>query len=60
MKSMKSKWYQNWFIHNMISHPLSEVVYQLAKRILNDSIAEEWCGKIHDATVPIERGNGRG
>lgn len=41
-----------WAPHNLIAHPLSEVLYQLgAER------ASEW---VHDATIPPrERGEGR-
>lgn len=53
------KIYKNWFVHNMIGHPLSEVAYWLfllfgAKR------AFEISGQIHDATLPVDHLNGRG
>jgi hypothetical protein len=42
-----------WTIHNVVAHPLSEILYQLG--------AEEVGNKIHDATVPDHwKGDGRG
>ncbi len=42
-----------WMPHNLIAHPLSEVLFQLG--------FEELSNKLHDATVPThEKGTGRG
>jgi len=44
---------QNWTVHNMFAHPLSEVAYLLG--------FHELCGMIHDATIPDHKeGEGRG
>ena len=45
--------YRNWTFHNLIAHPLSEVLYLLGFKKLS--------GRVHDATVPDhEPGTGRG
>jgi hypothetical protein len=42
-----------WTAHNLIAHPLSEVLFQVGLRKLSD--------KVHDITVPShEAGTGRG
>jgi hypothetical protein len=42
-----------WTAHNLIAHPLSEVLFQVGLRKLSD--------KVHDITVPDhEAGTGRG
>ena len=42
-----------WTAHNLIAHPLSEVLFQVGLRKLSD--------KVHDITVPEhEAGTGRG
>ena len=42
-----------WTLHNVIAHPLSELVYQLGW--------EDLSHRIHDRTVPVhEKGTGRG
>ena len=42
-----------WTIHNLVAHPLSELVYQIG--------FEQASNQIHDATVPThKRGTGRG
>ena len=44
---------RSWPVHNLIAHPLSEVVHLLGFTILS--------GRIHDATVPDHTpGEGRG
>ena len=49
-----SRMLKNWTVHNLISHPLSEVVYLLTRR-------EDWAGWVHDITVPDHnKGTGRG
>lgn len=42
-----------WTIHNLVAHPLSEIVYMLG--------FEDLSNYIHDITVPeYEEGTGRG
>ena len=42
-----------WTLHNLIAHPLSEVLYQVG--------LEEFGNRVHDATIPEhEPGTGRG
>ena len=54
-----SKLYRNWFVHNMLSHPLSEIAYWLALPF-GKQRAETICNAIHDFTLPPEQLNGRG
>lgn len=42
-----SKWYQNWSVHNIIGHPVSEICNLLGFR--------EMASRIHDATVPVTK-----
>ena len=56
------KIYKNWFIHNIIAHPLSEIVYWLT-RPFGIKFAEDASGYVHDGTIPeseSERALGRG
>lgn len=42
-----------WTLHNLVAHPLSELLYQVGLR--------EWSDRLHDLTVPEhEAGTGRG
>lgn len=42
-----------WSPHNLVAHPLSEVLFQVGLR--------RWSDKVHDLTVPDhEPGTGRG
>ena len=42
-----------WTIHNLVAHPLSEVLFQFGYEDLGN--------RVHDETVPYhESGNGRG
>lgn len=42
-----------WTLHNLVAHPLSEVLFQFGLGKLGD--------RLHDATVPEhEKGTGRG
>lgn len=51
------KLYKNWPVHNLISHPLSEIVYWCTFPFFGDKIS----GWIHDATIPDHtHGTGRG
>jgi hypothetical protein len=55
------KLYKNWFVHNMIGHPLSEVAYWVALLILGKDRAYDVSGAVHQATVPEHiKGEGRG
>jgi hypothetical protein len=46
--------YKNWLVHNLIGHPLSEIVYWIT--FCNEDI----CGWVHDVTLPEDTSNGRG
>ena len=54
-----SKLYQNWPVHNLIAHPLSEIVYWIVIP-LGKKKAEDISGWIHDITIPVDHSNGRG
>ena len=42
-----------WTLHNVVAHPLSEILFQVGKGDLGN--------RIHDATIPPHRaGTGRG
>jgi len=42
-----------WTIHNLVAHPLSEIMFQIGLR--------RWSDAVHDLTVPEhEPGTGRG
>jgi hypothetical protein len=45
------KLYKNWLVHNMIAHPLSEIVYWIV-RPLGLKKAEDASGNVHDGTIP--------
>lgn len=40
-----NKLYRNWTVHNLLGHPLSELVWLVTRR-------EDWAGWVHDVTVP--------
>ena len=47
------KLYKNWTVHNIVAHPLSEILYLVGLGDLGN--------KIHDKTIPKHtKGNGRG
>lgn len=51
------KLYKNWPVHNLIAHPLSEVIFWLTFCICGDKLSN----MVHDATIPEhEKGTGRG
>jgi len=53
--------YQNWFTHNMVGHPLSELVFWLARPFIGLAKAENISGRVHDWTIPAHTpGTGRG
>jgi hypothetical protein len=55
-----SRIFQNWTFHNLVAHPVSEIVYWLA-RPFGVARAEALSGWIHDSTVPPHsEGEGRG
>ena len=51
--------YKNWAVHNLIAHPLSEVIYWFVRPFGKDR-ATDVSGWIHDLTVPDETGTERG
>ena len=51
------KLYKNWLVHNMIAHPLSEIVYWIV-RPLGLKKVEDASGYVHDGTIP-ESGKAR-
>lgn len=56
-----SRLWKNWTVHNLISHPVSELIYLLSFLIIGREKAEAISGWVHDVTVPEEIvGNGRG
>ena len=57
---LKKLW-KNWTVHNIISHPVSEVLYLLSLPFAGREKAENISGWIHDVTLPDQvRGTGRG
>lgn len=53
--------YKNWFIHNMVGHPMSEIAYWVFFCLKGEKAAEDIAGMIHEATIPPhEPGTGRG
>jgi len=56
-----SKLYKNWFVHNIFSHPTSEIVFWIVRPFIGRERAENVSGRIHDATLPDQPiGTGRG
>jgi len=58
--------WRNWTVHNMIGHPLGEVLY-LASVVAGKldqragEILEDLSNRLHEATIPEhEEGTGRG
>lgn len=48
--------YKNWTVHNLVAHPLMELVH-----LATLGKTEKLCNWIHDVTIPEhERGSGRG
>lgn len=51
---------KNWPVHNLLAHPLSEVVWWVVLPFSRRK-AEMWCNAVHDCTVPEhDPGTGRG
>jgi hypothetical protein len=49
--------YKNWAVHNLVSHPLSEIVHWVTCWFMGDKLS----GWVHDVTIPEhKRGTGRG
>ena len=42
----------HWTLHNLVAHPLSEILYQLG--------AEDLGNRLHDATIPHDSPEQRG
>jgi len=56
-----NKLWKNWTVHNLLSHPVSEVLYLISFPFVGREKAENISGWIHDATLPDHvRGTGRG
>jgi len=47
--------FRNWTMHNLISHPMSEVVW-LILRPFSVTLAKKYSDMIHDCTLPIGEG----
>lgn len=58
---MASLW-RNWPVHNLIAHPLSEIVYWIVVvGTFSKERAMNYSGAIHDCTIPKHTpGQGRG
>ena len=54
-----SRLWKNWAVHNLIGHPLSEIIYWIV-RPFSKLRAEVVSGWIHDETLPDEYEQGRG
>lgn len=51
-----NKLYKNWTVHNLIAHPLSELIY-----LFSLGKAHKLGNWVHDVTIPKhEKGTGRG
>ncbi|MBG17388.1 MAG: hypothetical protein CMB77_03430 [Euryarchaeota archaeon] len=61
LKVQMDKLWKNWTVHNIISHPVSEVLYLISLPFVGREKAENISGWIHDVTLPDQvRGTGRG
>lgn len=47
--------YKNWTIHNLLAHPLSEIVW-----LISFGKCEKISNYIHDVTIPKDSDNNRG
>lgn len=54
-----TKIWKNWPVHNLLAHPLSELIYWIV-RPFSKTKAENIAGRIHDETLPGDYENGRG
>lgn len=48
-----SKLYKNWFVHNLVSHPLMQIVFMVV-RPFSLNLASRWADAIHSVTAPPE------
>ena len=56
-----SKRFRNWAVHNLLGHPLGEVVFWSVRPFVGLAKAENIAGAVHDMTVPVHApGTGRG
>ena len=56
-----SRFWKNWTVHNIVAHPVSEILYLISLPFLGREKAESISGWIHDVTLPDQvRGTGRG
>ena len=44
--------WKNWTVHNLVSHPASEIVYWVSIPFVGREKAENISGWIHDVTIP--------
>ena len=51
--------WRNWTVHNLLSHPLSEMVYLVVKPF-SAFYADKWSGSVHNFSVPMDFEDGRG
>ena len=51
-----SKLYRNWPVHNLVGHPVSEIVYRILV-LFGRSRAKRVGDWIHDATLPVGHEN---
>mgnify|MGYP005836819625 CR=1 FL=1 len=53
--------YRNWLVHNLLGHPLSELIFWLVRPFVGLARAENISGEVHDLTIPAHvQGTGRG
>lgn len=53
--TMNRLW-KNWTVHNLVSHPLSEIVHWFTSWKYGSEVS----GWIHDVTIPEDTHEGRG
>jgi len=57
LPQLVSRLWRNWPVHNLIAHPLSEIVHWITAPFFGSKIS----GWVHDATIPRHKpGQGRG
>ncbi len=53
--------YRNWVIHNLVGHPVSELLFWIVRPFVGLAKAERLSGEFHDLTIPDhDPGTGRG
>ena len=45
---------KNWFVHNMLGHPVSEICFWIVRPFVGLERAEMISMTVHDATVPTK------